>query len=130
MHFKQERFRCVIPGIWTNESYNYPICTSEVSNATSLGFDKIMTFQSAKTFWLSSKTMEPLLIMPPLGLYKNDSGCIKRCSRFEYSLQEETFAPNYDRDVTTYVYEDYYYKLSNVIGDNVIFCNKEEFHSN
>ena len=81
-----DKFNCVLPGIWINDNATRPVChTLEGSNST-LGYHDYFTtyFDSALTH-------------PAIGLYKATSGCIRRCSRFDYSLSMDQIS-EYDQD--------------------------------
>ena len=84
------KFNCELPGILSNLEDQKPICkeTTTMSNAT-LGYFDLMKH---KIHGIRDK---PLLTEPPIGVYKETSNCMQRCSLYTYSLVEEV-ASEYD----------------------------------
>ena len=89
-HFA-DRFNCIIPGIWANDTDTKPICNlyESESNNGSLGFIEIMN---------PLYPNHPILTYPPIGIHKQTSECNRRCSRYDYSLLMEHIS-EYDEDM-------------------------------
>ena len=83
-HFAS-KFNCILPGIFTNMTDKLPICQNDDRDPVNdtLGFNDLMIKFSG------SRNHHPLLTNPPIGIYKSNSGCISRCSHYDYSMQIE-----------------------------------------
>ena len=93
-----DAFACTIPGVITNSSYYMPICQHFHPNDTSLGLEGILKVQYDDTVRHGSPSDYELMTKPPVGIYKDTSGCVKRCSSYTYQIVEETIA-KHDKDM-------------------------------
>lgn len=82
-----ERFNCLLPGVWGNTSRDYPVCNKfeKYSNNDSLGLSDLMR-NPLENFNHNFQT--PLMIHPPIGIYRNTANCISRCRSYTYTLNQ------------------------------------------
>ena len=89
-----DKFACKLPGIWIGDSNDKPVCShyqSQDSPNGYLGFFDLLRDNKDKTV--------PQLMAPPIGIYKESSGCLPRCKRYTYTLISEEIS-EYDNDMT------------------------------
>ncbi len=89
-------FTCVPPGVWSiPEEDPVPVCQhfeAQLSPNKTLGYDDIM-----KELAYADRD-RPLMIAPPIGIYKSTSPCVRRCNLYTYTILEEPVSA-YDTDI-------------------------------
>ena len=104
-----ERFDCQLPGIWVHSDHRRPVCSKYQAHSPndSLGFFEVMGF--AQDYFKVSK--KATLTHPPIGVHKDTSGCVAKCSSYFYHLVEEDAY----HDETMQLADLYLYFVSNTI---------------
>jgi hypothetical protein len=82
-----DQFRCQLPGIWTNSTYKLPVCNHyDLSDDDAEQVLGLLDLIRNADYW---KT--PALTQPAIGIYKDQSDCVRRCRQYQYTLAlEET----------------------------------------
>ena len=81
-----KRFECQLPGVWVEQERSKPICTKFMKwgKNDTLGFLEVMTGEED----VSGHRLISLGA-PPIGVHKEGSDCLARCSSYTYQLVDE-----------------------------------------